>query len=56
MAITRAKRGLVVVGNADTLRRDALWKSYIKHLKQRGLYIFAAGEEDAGEGSDVIAR
>ena len=34
VAITRAKRGLIVVGDSKTLRNDPLWKSYIKHLKQ----------------------
>ena len=37
VALTRARFGLVVVGNADALARDAMWNNYLAHLHARGL-------------------
>ena len=37
VALTRSKRGLVVVGNPDTLRHDENWKSWIEHVRSRKL-------------------
>ena len=37
VAITRARRGLVVIGNPDTLRCDPNWDSWLEHIRSRNL-------------------
>ena len=37
VALTRAKRGLVVIGNSDTLRHDDNWGAWIEHVRSRKL-------------------
>jgi regulator of nonsense transcripts 1 len=36
VAVTRAKRGLVLFGNRATLSSDALWGAYLQWLDARG--------------------
>jgi len=44
--LTRARRGLVVVGNRDTLASDELWKSWIDYAGRYQLI------EDTGDNDD----
>ena len=37
VAMTRAKRGLVVIGDARTLRHDHTWASWLDWVEERGL-------------------
>lgn len=37
MALSRAKEGLVVIGNYNTLVQDVTWKPILQDLKQRNL-------------------
>ena len=37
VAITRARRGLVVVGDPDTLRCDPNWGAWLEHIRSRNL-------------------
>jgi len=37
VALTRAKRGLIVVGNPDTLRCDGNWEAWLDHIRNRKL-------------------
>ena len=37
VALTRSKRGLVVIGNPDTLRHDENWRDWIEHVRSRKL-------------------
>ena len=40
VAITRAKRGLVVVGDPQTLRYDPTWRSWLDWAEERGLFAW----------------
>ncbi|MBN17062.1 MAG: hypothetical protein CMB37_02730 [Euryarchaeota archaeon] len=40
VAITRAKRGLIVIGNARTLRNDSNWESWCDWASERGLEAY----------------
>ena len=37
VALTRAKRGIVVIGDAATLAADAHWRKYIAWVEREGL-------------------
>lgn len=39
VALTRARYGLIIVGDAACLRNDPLWKEYIDGLESKGLLI-----------------
>ena len=38
VALTRARKTLIVVGNMETLGRDGLWADFIANAKERNLY------------------
>ena len=38
VALTRARKSLIVVGNMDTLGRDNLWEDFITNAKERNLF------------------
>lgn len=37
VALTRAKRGLIVIGNKHTLSRDPTWRSWLAWVRENGL-------------------
>tara|TARA_B100000676_G_scaffold26680_1_gene24449 strand:- start:4749 stop:5216 length:468 start_codon:yes stop_codon:yes gene_type:complete len=37
VALTRAKRGLIVIGDPDTLRHDDDWAAWMDHMRSRNL-------------------
>ena len=39
MALTRAKHGMIIVGNERTLMHDKKWKTLLNFLKQDGQYF-----------------
>eukprot|EP00929_Paragymnodinium_shiwhaense_P107467 TRINITY_DN7357_c0_g2_i1.p1 TRINITY_DN7357_c0_g2~~TRINITY_DN7357_c0_g2_i1.p1 ORF type:complete len:839 (-),score=208.07 TRINITY_DN7357_c0_g2_i1:31-2547(-) len=39
VALTRAQRGLIVIGNPETLRHDKYWKSWLGFVKSRKLQV-----------------
>jgi regulator of nonsense transcripts 1 len=39
VALTRAKRGIVVVGNARLLAKNALWNAFLAHLQDHGCLV-----------------
>ena len=40
VAITRAKRGLIVLGHPKTLRHDATWRAWLDWAEERGLFAW----------------
>ena len=40
VAITRAKRGLIVLGHPTTLRHDPNWRAYLDWAEERGLFAW----------------
>lgn len=40
VAITRAKRGLIVLGHPNTLRHDGTWRSYLDWVEEQSLYAW----------------
>lgn len=64
VAITRARRGVVVVGDPDTLKRDKHWRAFLKWCEMKGAVmgepeLLAAGEEDVngdGFGSSPLVK
>ena len=44
VAITRAKRGLVLVGDADTLSASPVWRDYLRFLRKKGCVVDALDE------------
>lgn len=40
VAITRAKRGLIVLGDPQTLRYDSTWRSWLDWAEERGLFAW----------------
>ncbi len=43
VAVTRARRGLVVIGDATTLRRDGVWRSWLEWVEESGLMAWHVG-------------
>lgn len=39
VALTRAKRGLVIVGDATTLRSDRVWSAWLAWAKKQGVIV-----------------
>jgi len=37
VALTRARRGLIVIGDPDTLRNDETWGAWLAHIRSRNL-------------------
>ena len=37
VALTRSRRGLIVVGNPETLRHDHNWRAWIDHIRSSKL-------------------
>jgi regulator of nonsense transcripts 1 len=53
VAITRAKRGLVVVGDARTLQADGVWAAWLKWAAQQGV---VAGQAATAAFSEVPSQ
>ena len=34
VAITRARRGLIVIGNPQTLESDGMWRAWLQYIQQ----------------------
>jgi len=39
VALTRARRGLIVVGNKNTLQHSKPWNEWLQFIKARGLSL-----------------
>lgn len=48
VALTRAKRGLLVLGHRSTLQHDPVWASFLDFVDQHGLQGSLAGEAASG--------
>lgn len=42
VAVTRARRGLILLGHAATLRADRHWGAYLAHLEAEGCVLPAS--------------
>jgi regulator of nonsense transcripts 1 len=51
VSLTRAKYGLVVVGNAETFARNKLWVKYIEHCISVGVFVEGDGLDGLRKGS-----
>ena len=57
VALTRAKRGVIVVGDASTLCQDPWWGAWLAFAERSGLFVEAAGllgQED-GSGARTVS-
>ena len=50
VAITRAKRGLVLVGDEQTLSAAPVWRDYLRYLRKQGCVIDELNELIAPAG------
>jgi superfamily I DNA and/or RNA helicase len=41
VALTRARTGVIVVGDKSTLASDPYWRAYVKWVEQRGCLVGA---------------
>lgn len=55
VAITRARRAVVVVGDPDTLARDRHWRAFLRWCERRGAVMAEPGLYVAGGGGDKAA-
>lgn len=56
VALTRARRGLVVVGDAATLGHDPVWRAWLAWARREGVVVAAAGRSDQdGQQAEVAA-
>ena len=55
--ITRARRGLVLFGDASTLEADETWRAYLRWIRQRHCFVphNAAGLLEPGEARGEAA-
>ncbi len=53
VATTRAKEGLIVVGNASMLSKDPYWREYIAHALRNNFYRGPACDVDPWSGSNI---
>ena len=44
VAITRAKRGLVLVGDEQTLSSAPVWRDYLRFLRKKGCVLEAVDD------------
>lgn len=49
VALTRAKRGLVVVGDAATLRSNRVWSAWLAWARRQGVVVDAAPSSNVDE-------
>ncbi|GAA5838640.1 hypothetical protein JCM9279_003815 [Rhodotorula babjevae] len=52
VAITRAASGLIVVGNADTLSVDPLWRRFLLHVHDHSSWLGEPWDADAARKAD----
>ncbi len=45
VALTRAKRGLIIIGNPNTLRHDKTWESWIDWVDERKLFAWHLSQD-----------
>ncbi len=45
VALTRAKRGLIIIGNPNTLRHDATWNSWLDWVGERNLFAWHLSQD-----------
>ena len=49
VALTRARNGIIVIGDSRTLQHEANWRSFIAWTKAEGVFVMRKGQEISGE-------
>lgn len=53
VALTRARKGIALVGNARVLMKDKLWRNYLNFLRHHNLIV--AKEEESNEVESILS-
>ena len=56
VALTRAKEGLIVIGNPAVLATDNYWTAFLAFCRRNGLWLDQQGVGGVNLGSEIVER